>query len=247
MSTNYYTTTTELIEFDPVLSRLTVEVNTVWAPTGAITDTQTIVVTLPFDSEGNVPTDPSVIQAIVDDRVRVRVGDVALKIPPGGVTNATDIFALTSNSETANTLNILLVPFPLAGETNSNFTRSVMCALDTVGAVASGLPLDRLNLPDPLTLGHGVSILDNGNVDGGSVINIRGNSNQGPYQNSEIVWDPTAVVPSAVLAQYPWMFHSALDTQVPGFNFNDYLSFFYIEHAPMSIIGTFAAGYFLYS
>lgn len=247
MATGYYYNTKELLSFNPVTSQLTVSVTTKWAPTDATVSSYTLVVTLPFDENGNVPTDPSQIDAIIEDRINVRIGDVTKKIPPGGVTNATDIYALTTTDETISTINVLLVPQPLEGESYMNFTRSVMCVYDTIMATPSGLPLDRNTLPSPYSLGHGVHILDNGNINLALLTNIQGNSNFGPYQSATITWDPANTVPPGVLAQFPWILNPLVDTNAPGFNLDDYNTFFYIEHDPMSIIGNFAAGYFTYS
>jgi hypothetical protein len=215
------------------------------APTGT---TKALVVTLPIDGYGRVPSDPSIIDAIIRDRITVRLGNNLDKlIPPGGVVNASDIYLLTDATESGTVINVLLVPFPLEGESYMNFTRSVLCAYDNGYAIPSVLPLDRNNLPNPYTLGHGVNIIDNGNVNNATLANIQGNSNMGEYQSAVITWNSTGVVPANVLSSFPWMLHSALDTGAPGFVPDDYLSFYYIGHGPMSITGNFAAGYFQYS
>lgn len=118
--------------------------------------------------------------------------------------------------------------------------RSVMIPLSPNATVLDYNVL-RSNLPTPGSVSPGTYELDNGNIDGGDIIDIRGNTeNAIPGGDSvyNIIWNYTSVPPSVKNA-WPYIFETT------GYNTN--VSFVYIEHSPITINGSYGIGVFLYA
>lgn len=92
-----YTTDYSLTSFDAATGRLTVTVQVLYS--GVVTETKTIQVTLPVNSQGAVTTDMTLIDQYIRTVIDRRLPYLAQRVPPGGVTNAPSIFALTTANE----------------------------------------------------------------------------------------------------------------------------------------------------
>lgn len=92
-----YTTEYSLKSFDPITSKLTVDVEVFY--NSSLTETHELTVTLPVNSQGAVTTDLTLIDQYVRTVIDRRIPYLALRVPPGGVTNAPSLYALTTSNE----------------------------------------------------------------------------------------------------------------------------------------------------
>ena len=157
----------EYSAFDAQTSTLIVQVTQEYRPDNDLQATPEIVgswpvsVRLPVDGQGQVTTDISLIQTLIDQRVEQRVGPLIqadTAIPVGGVVNAQAIYALTSTAEVdeiaAGTLYVLLTPDPASETTANVYTRSIMQLITS-----------RTNLTRPFDVALSqLVVLDNGNI-----------------------------------------------------------------------------------
>lgn len=243
-----YTFTYTWTSFDPLTAKLTVSVQVLYD--GNPVETKTIRITLPVDpATGAATTNTGIIDYLVNERVLRYLPDVVnnTRIPAGGVTNASTILAQTDTIEAGEGIPVLVIPW---GGSSTNFTSSIIVAAsnDTVGsATAPVIDIVRADLPTTGEIVPGNTILDNGNVNGATIRSIRGvNDTTSPYVSVVITVDPT-VVPSEVVTAYPYVFRDVIPGYGdPGFNFNEYLTYYYATHSPISIVGSYAIGVFNY-
>jgi hypothetical protein len=253
-----YSRTYDLQLFDKITAVLYLKVYAFWDST-LIDVIDSFPVQLPVDSLGQVPTGTALTAHI--DRVLAAVYNPAklelrrnLIDVGGSVSNADEIFALTIDNEPTDAplYGFPVVLWPIGGSTD--FTASVISAIYPNPDLYA--PLNRYNpgtLPDPTLPGNqgypGLentgpnTYLDNGNVWGGQLIDILGNTNTG-QSNSVLIDSSPASVPQEVIDAYPYVFDHPNMTEE---NFVDYGAFYYITHAPMTITGDYGLGYFIYS
>jgi hypothetical protein len=234
-----YTTTYTWKSFDPFTARLTVDVDILWD--SVFVETKTIGLTLPVDTGGFVTTDLGLIEGIINQRIFRYYPEVVsnTRLPPNGVVNAGDILDATDLIEADSGVPILIVP--VGGSTG--FTASVIISL-SVDATANVVDIERSTLPEPEDIVPGTYILDNGNVNGGTMTSIRSPGDTGLFVNNiDVSWDETTV-PAGVIADFPYVLRDPLPE---GAEFNDYGGFYYVTHAPITISGSYAVGVFLYS
>lgn len=221
-----YTTDYTLISFDAVAARLTVEVRVLWA--GVETETKTFGVTLPVDQYGAVTTDLQVIDLLIRTAIGRRVQYLEQRIPPGGVSNAQSIYALTTQSEALELapgeIFVLLTADPDFTDVDSVCTRSVITVVRSRNDLR-------------LTTDYG---LDNGNVvssTGLLLVQTQGEAEQsGPFAITQAN-DNTATltVPAWVYTVFPNFIDNLASD--PAFKGDQY----YIEHAAIVINGTATA------
>lgn len=241
-----YSTNYTWKSFNPFTARLTVDVDILWD--SVFVETKTIGLTLPVDSSGAVTTDVSLIEGIINDRIFRYYPEVVTntRLPPNGVVNAGAILDNTDIIEAYSGIPILIVPVIQGGgypTINTNFSASII--IPAYGD--AGIPdidIERSTLPAPDDVVPGTYLLDNGNVNGGAMTSIRSLGDTGPFVNNvDVSWDTTNVPPE-IISSFPYVFRDPLPD---GANFNDYLGFFYVTHAPITITGNYAVGVFLYS
>ena len=242
MATGFYYTENTYTSFDRATAKITVEVATKWrnTETNAVTDisTETLIVTLPVDADGRVPNDPRVLDAIVQDRIRVRIGDVTQKIPPGGITNAFEIEYLTTDVEEGTPPPgmwwVRLDPDETTRDgMQGTVTRSVMTVIT-----------NRTDMTRPVIYGEPLG-LDNGNiVYSTGLLDVRDGANgdiqAGPFEITAAS-DNTATVQAGawVYALYP----NYIDNSAGYPTFTGYQ--YVIEHDAIELT-TFATALFSY-
>jgi hypothetical protein len=204
-------------------------------------ETKTIGLTLPVDTSGFVTTDRSLIESIINERIFRYYPEVVnnTRLPPNGVVNAGDILDATDIIEAYSGVPILIVP--VGGSTG--FTASVIIPAYGPASIPD-VDIERSTLPELEDIVPGTYLLDNGNVNGGAMTSIRSLGDTGAFVNNiDILWDPTDV-PAGVITNFPYVHRDPLPEDA---EFNDYLSYFYVTHAPITITGSYAVGVFLYS
>lgn len=234
-----------LISFNPTTAILYVSVD-LYDDATLIDTVDSFPIKLPIDANGNVPTGTEltnyldfVVGAVYNDKI---MDEKTFLAENGGeVANASEIQALTADIEplseniiyAGSGIPVLLVP--IGG--SSNFSASVLIPL--ADYVAPEVDVNRSRLPTPDTVVNGVYGLDNGNVNGASIIDIRGaGDTQSPFVSLDpISWDYTSV-PQEVIDAWPYVART---------EYFETLSYFYITHDPISIVGNYAIGVFLYS
>jgi len=244
------TTSYTLISFDPITAELQVDVE-VFDNSLPILIT-TLIITLPVDDLGNVPTGTALTD-IIDKKINYRLQgwiaqyNIQNNIPISGVTNAEEIYALTLQVEAdeigGGQIYVLLTPNPDFIDVNNLCTRSII-------TVISG----RNNFSRPFYPGDPpVAIgIDNGNLShGGSTGLLRVRSGTLAEQPGVLeipnANDNAGDLPVAawVYTQYPNFLDGTTVTPEEGFDGYQY----YIEHDPIEIdasVGAITTAVFSY-
>ena len=232
-----YSTNYTWKSFDPITSKLTVEVSILW--NDALVEIRDIRLTLPVDDLGYATTDTGIIDSIVNERIFRYLPDVVnnTRTPPGGVVNAQLLYLLTSDSESdelvPGTAYVLLTADPDFTDGSNVCTRSVITVIT-----------NRLNIARPPAELSNLIVtgLDNGNVvssTGLLQVQTAGESEQaGPFEITAAN-DNTDTLPVApwVYTVYPDFLDNVTVTPEQGFDGYQY----YIEHDPIVINGTATA------
>lgn len=167
-----YSRTIDYIRFDATTATLTINVNA-YADGVFATSTGEVPCQLPVDAAGSVPSGQDLVdfvEAFAAGIVQPAVIDSAINLvnAGGSVSNAQDVFALTTETESGETPGLVgtgvpVVIFPDRTYTPSGnvFTRSVIAA---VGANSAVPETGRFPSAYEQSVRLGNSILDNGNV-----------------------------------------------------------------------------------
>lgn len=252
-----YTRQYEYLSFDNVRAILYVRIQFFWDSV-FYNDTSSFPIQLPVDSLGRVPTGAA-LEAHIDQVLNTVYSPESQEfrrnlIDFGGtVTNADAIFAITSDDEPSGEDGLPVIVYPVGGTTG--FTSSVIALL--YFGVNDQPILNRFNpgtLPDPLLTipeynpdepdaYYGPNTFIDwgfgGPEDQSQLINIIGNTNTGP-SNSVLITaeDNNSLIPQEVFDDFPY-----LAQQPDSIAWN---GFIYVNHAPMTITGTYGLGYFIY-
>jgi len=252
----------EYLSFDNVRAIIYVRIQFFWNLVLYDT-TRSFPIQLPVDSLGQVPTG-SALAAHIDQVLATVYSPESQEfrrnlIDVGGtVSNANAIFAITSDVELSDAPldgNPVIV-YPVGGTTG--FTSSVIALLyfdinvpQTLNRFNPGrlpnplLPVPEFN-PDEPDADYGPNIvLDWGFAeDQSQLINIIGNTNTGPSNSVLITAElDYSLIPQEVFDDFPYLRGHPNDTEE---NSNAYQAFVYVNHAPMTITGTYGLGYFIY-
>jgi len=257
-----FTTQYEYLSFDNVRAIIYVRIQFFYNSI-LYNTTRSFPIQLPVDSLGRVPTG-SALAAHIDQVLATVYSPESQEfrrnlIEVGGtVTNADAIFAITSADEPPSDVveGSPVIVYPVGGTTG--FTSSVISLL-YIGINDQPI-LNRFNpgtLPNPLLTVpeynpdepdayYGPNaVIDwgfGGPEDRSQLINIIGNTNTGP-SNSVIITaeDNNSLIPQEVFDDFPYL------VQHPdGGDSGNYNAFVYVNHAPMTITGTYGLGYFIY-
>lgn len=228
-----YTTNYTINSFDANTAKISVSVE--YTVDSQLVDVRDFRITLPVDELGNVPTGRA-LDDFINSRItrETTVVPTQWSIPVSGVTNANVILDATDLIEAYSGIPILIIP---AGPGAS-------IIIPAYGdASIPTVDIERSSLPTPNDIVPGTYILDNGNVDGGTMTSIRSLSDSGAFVNDiAVAFDPTTV-PQGIIDLYPYVHRDVLPE---GADFNDYLSYFYVTHTPITIADSYAIGVFRY-
>lgn len=228
-----YSTNYTWKSFDPLTAKLTVEVNILW--NGIFAQARDISLTLPVDASGVATTDSGLIDYIVNQRIFRYLPDVVnnTRIPPLGVVNAEEIYALTTDAESdeisGGQVMVLLTPNPDFIDVDNMCTRSIM----TVISGRNNLSRPFYPYDPPVVIG-----IDNGNLsNGGSTGLLRVRSGIIAEQAGAFEI-PNANDNAGDLAVAAWVYTVYPDfldgtTVTPEEGFDGYQ--YYIEHDPIEI------------
>jgi hypothetical protein len=257
-----YTRQYEYLSFDNVRAILYVRIQFFWDSV-FYNNTRSFPIQLPVDSLGRVPTG-SALEAYIDQVLNTVYSPESQEfkrnlIDVGGtVSNADAIFAITSDDEPSGVPQdgIPVIVYPVGGTTG--FTSSVIALL--YFGINEPQILNRFNpgtLPNPLLTipeynpdepdaYYGPNAFIDwgfgGPEDQSQLINIIGNTNTGP-SNSVLITgeDNNSLIPQEVFDDFPYLAQHP-DADGSG----NYNAFVYVNHAPMTINGTYGLGYFIY-
>jgi hypothetical protein len=236
-----------LLSFDSVTAQLAVEAE-VYNNSTLILN-RIIFITLPVDSSGNVPTGTT-LSDLIDKKVNYRLqGWIAYtnnqnNIPIGGITNADDITSLTTDTEygTDPQYGIPVLVFPISG--NTGFTQSVIMPMATFVSRLNFTPADP---SQPANTGPN-SYLDNGNVYGGQLVSVQGDTNLGNFNTVNISSTPPNLT-QPIIDAFPYVFdwYDEFPDRSGG-DFNTVTGAYLVNHEPMTISATsYGIGWFIYS
>jgi hypothetical protein len=229
-----YTTNYTWKSFNPLTARLTVEVNIFW--NGIFAETRDISLTLPVDTSGVASTDTGLIDRLINDRIFRYLPDVVnnTRLPPLGVVNAEEIYALTTDAEadeiSGGQIMVLLTPNPDFIDVDNMCTRSIITVIYGRNNLSRPFYTD---VDPPIVIG-----IDNGNLsnDGSTgLLRVRSGVVAEQAGAFEILNanDNAGDLPVAawVYTVYPGFLDGTTVTPEEGFDGYQY----YIEHDPIEI------------